>query len=103
MLRCARSRRQLEGGGISHGGVFLMKVQIVVKLKDGVLDPQGQAIQRSLKKLGHKEISRVRQGRYFELEIDDQDQSVVTRLSEQIAADVLSNPIIEDFEIRQIT
>ena len=80
-----------------------MKVQIVVKLKDGVLDPQGQAIQRSLKKLGHKEISRVRQGRYFELEIDDQDQSVVTRLSEQIAADVLSNPIIEDFEIRQIT
>ena len=46
-----------------------MKVQIVVKLKDGVLDPQGEAIQRSLKKLGHKEISRVRQGRYFELEI----------------------------------
>ena len=80
-----------------------MKVQIVVKLKDGVLDPQGEAIQRSLKKLGHTEISRVRQGRYFELEIDDQDQSVVTQLSEQIAADVLSNPIIEDFEIRQIT
>ncbi len=80
-----------------------MKVQIVVKLKDGVLDPQGEAIQRSLKKLGHKEISRVRQGRYFELEIDDQDQAVVTQLSEQIAADILSNPIIEDFEIRQIS
>ena len=80
-----------------------MKVQIVVKLKDGVLDPQGEAIQRSLKKLGHKEISRVRQGRYFEPEIDDQDQAVVTQLSEQIAADILSNPIIEDFEIRQIS
>ena len=80
-----------------------MKVQIVVKLKDEVLDPQGQAIQRSLEKLGHEEISRVRQGRYFELEIDDQDQAVVTQLSEQIAADVLSNPIIEDFEIRQIS
>ena len=80
-----------------------MKVQIVVKLKDGVLDPQGEAIQRSLKKLGHTEISRVRQGRYFELEIDDQDQAVVTQLSEQIAADILSNPIIEDFEIRQIS
>ena len=80
-----------------------MKVQIVVKLKDGVLDPQGEAIQRSLKKLGHKEISRVRQGRYFELEIDDQAQAVVTQLSEQIAADILSNPIIEDFEIRQIS
>jgi len=75
----------------------------VVKLKDGVLDPQGQAIQRSLKKLGHKEVSRVRQGRYFELEIDDQDHAIVTQLSEQIAADVLSNPIIEDFEIRQIS
>ena len=79
-----------------------MKVQIVVKLKDEVLDPQGTAIQRSLKKLGHEEISRVRQGRYFELEIDDQDQAVVTRLSEQIAADVLSNPIVEDFELLQI-
>ena len=80
-----------------------MKVQIVVKLKDEVLDPQGTAIQRSLKKLGHEEVSRVRQGRYFELEIDDQDQAVVTQLSEQIAADVLSNPIIENFEIRQIS
>ena len=80
-----------------------MKVQIVVKLKDEVLDPQGTAIQRSLKKLGHAEVSRVRQGRYFELEIDDQDQAVVAQLSEQIAADVLSNPIIENFEIRQIS
>ena len=80
-----------------------MKVQIVVKLKQEVLDPQGQAIQRSLKKLGHEEVSQVRQGRYFELEIDDEDEAVVTRLSEQIAADVLSNPIIEDFEIRQIS
>ena len=75
----------------------------MVKLKDEVLDPQGTAIQRSLKKLGHEEVSRVRQGRYFELEIDDQDQAVVAQLSEQIAADVLSNPIIENFEIRQIS
>ena len=81
----------------------MIKVQIVVKLKQEVLDPQGQAIQRSLHNLGHIEVTRGRQGRYFELEIDDQDGSAVTQLSEKIAKDVLSNPIIEDFEIRQIS
>ena len=81
----------------------MIKVQIVVKLKQEVLDPQGQAIHRSLHKLGHVEVTKVRQGRYFELEINDQAGSAVTRLSEKIAESVLSNPIIEDFEIRQIS
>lgn len=91
-----------EVPGLQEGSHH-MKVQIVVKLKEGVLDPQGQAIHRSLRKLGHENVSKVRQGRYFELEIDDQDSAVVKKLSEQIAADVLSNPIIEDFEIRQVS
>ena len=80
-----------------------MKAKVIVRLKDGVLDPQGQTIQRSLKKMGH-EVSQLRQGKYFEIELDGmKDESAVRQLVETIAADVLCNPIIETFEIEDIS
>ena len=82
-----------------------MKAKVVVRLKDGVLDPggQGQTIQQSLKKMGH-EVTQLRQGKYFEIELNGmKDESAVRQLVEKIAADVLCNPIIETFEIEDIS
>jgi phosphoribosylformylglycinamidine synthase len=79
-----------------------MKAKVIVRLKDGVLDPQGQTIQRSLNKMGH-EVTELRQGKYFEIEINGlKDESAVRQRVEKIAADVLCNPIIEIFEIEDI-
>jgi phosphoribosylformylglycinamidine synthase len=73
-----------------------MKKTVIVRLKEGVLDPQGETIRRALKKLGHP-VQSVRQGKYFELEFDG---SVDLTTLEAISRDVLSNPIIEDFVIQ---
>ncbi len=81
-----------------------MKAKIIVRLKDGVLDPQGQTIQRALNKMGHPEITNLRQGKFFEIEIDGlENQEEVRRLMEEISRDVLCNPIIETFEIEDIS
>ena len=77
-----------------------MKAKVYVTLKPGVLDPQGKAIQHSVELLGFNDIADVRQGKYFEIAMDDgavetDAQSAVTR----IAAEVLSNPIIEDYRV----
>ncbi len=80
-----------------------MKAKVIVRLKDGVLDPQGQTIQRSLKKMGH-EVSQLRQGKYFEVEIDGlENKEAVRQLMETLSRDVLCNPIIESFEIEDIS
>jgi len=81
-----------------------MKAKIIVRLKEGVLDPQGQTIQRALNKMGHPEITNLRQGKFFEIEIDGlENQEEVRRLMEEISRDVLCNPIIETFEIEDIS
>lgn len=77
-----------------------MKAKVFVTLKPGILDPQGKAIQHSVELLGFERISDVRQGKYFEIALDDtaveaDAQSAVTR----IAAEVLSNPVIEDYRV----
>ena len=73
-----------------------MRATVVVKLKDSVLDPQGETIRRALNKLGFP-VRSVRQGKFFELELEG-DSPDAGRL-EAISRDVLSNPIIEDFAI----
>ncbi len=81
-----------------------MKAKVIVRLKDGVLDPQGQTIQRSLNKTGHPEVTSLRQGKYFEVELDGlEDEDAARRLMEEISRDVLCNPIIEAFEIEDIS
>ena len=77
-----------------------MKAKVYVKLKPGVLDPQGKAIQHSVELLGYDGIADVRQGKYFEIALDDslaEDQAheSVSRM----AREVLSNPIIEDYRV----
>lgn len=74
-----------------------MKAFVYVTLKKSVLDPQGKTIQGALKKLGYSSVSEVRQGKYFELEIDGDDRRQAQSQVEKIAGEVLTNPVIEQF------
>ena len=77
-----------------------MKAKVYVTLKPSVLDPQGKAIHHSIESLGYGNISDVRQGKYFEIALDgDVDQDAARKEIEQMAADVLSNPVIEDYRV----
>ena len=74
-----------------------MKAFVYVSLKKSVLDPQGKTIHGALKKMGYQGVADVRQGKYFEITIDGEDQEAARRDLERIARDVLSNPVIEEF------
>ena len=77
-----------------------MKAIVYVTLKPGVLDPQGKAIHHSIESLGIKNIADVRQGKYFEIALDDAISANQARGSaEMIAKDVLANPVIEDYKV----
>ena len=51
-----------------------MKIKVIVTLKNGVLDPQGKAIQQTLNGMGHNNVNEIRQGKYFEVEINEKDE-----------------------------
>ena len=77
-----------------------MKAKVYVNLKAGVLDPQGKAIQHSVELLGFSGIDDVRQGKYFEIALDDSVDAQHARESvEKMAREVLSNPIIEEYRV----
>ena len=77
-----------------------MKARVYVTLKPSVLDPQGQTILSALNSLGHKQVLSVRQGKYFELEFDDQvSGQVAVKDLEEIARDVLTNGVIENYRV----
>ena len=77
-----------------------MRAKVYVTLKPGVLDPQGKAIQHSVGLLGFDRIRDVRQGKYFEIALDEGvDEAGARAQAEAMARDVLSNPVIEDFRV----
>lgn len=77
-----------------------MKAKVYVTLKPSVLDPQGKAIKHSVELLGYNAVSDIRQGKYFEIEIEGSPTTAQARAeAERMARDVLSNPIIEDFRV----
>jgi phosphoribosylformylglycinamidine synthase len=77
-----------------------MKARVFVSFKSTVLDPQGQTIRNALNGLGHKSIADVRQGKFFDVEITAGAQRAdVEREMNQIAQDVLANPVIEDYRV----
>lgn len=82
-----------------------MKARVFVTLKAGVLDPQGQAIQSSLKDLGFADqVSAVRQGKVFEVDLADglSDEAVKTTLT-NVCEKLLANTVIEDFSYEMLT
>ena len=76
-----------------------MKIKVVVTLKNGVLDPQGKAIQQTLNGMGFPEIESVRQGKYFDLEINEKDEAKAKSKAEEMCKKFLANLVIEDFKI----
>lgn len=77
-----------------------MKARVYVSLKPGVLDPQGKAIQHSVELLGFSGIEDVRQGKYFEISLEnDADREEARESVARMAREVLSNPIIEDYRV----
>jgi len=81
-----------------------MRVKIFVSLKNGVLDPQGKAIERSLHTLGYPEVQEVRMGKYLELNIEaSSGNSATENRIREMCDKLLTNPVIEDyrFEIEQ--
>ena len=76
-----------------------MKIKIVVTLKNGVLDPQGKAIQQTLNAMGFPEVESVRQGKYFDIEINEKDETKAKSKAEEMCKKLLANLVIEDFKI----
>jgi len=77
-----------------------MKAKVFVTLKPSVLDPQGKAIHHSVEQLGFQQVSDIRQGKYFELSLDSSvNETEAREAAEKIAADVLANPVIEDYRV----
>ena len=76
-----------------------MKISVTVTLKKDVLDPQGKVVNQTLKNMGYKNIKNVRQGKYFEIEIDENDKKNVEKIIEEICEKLLANTIIEEYTI----
>jgi phosphoribosylformylglycinamidine synthase subunit PurS len=77
-----------------------MKVRVYVSMKPTVLDPQGQTIRSALAGLGHKSIASVRQGKFFEISLEPgTDRDKARGEIEEIARDVLANPVIEEYRV----
>ena len=76
-----------------------VRATVLVRPKQGILDPQGDAVQRSLRKLGF-DVSSARIGRVIDLELDADDADGAYATIERMCADLLANPLIESFEIQ---
>ncbi|HTK27254.1 MAG TPA: phosphoribosylformylglycinamidine synthase subunit PurS [Pyrinomonadaceae bacterium] len=80
-----------------------MKAKVYVTLKPSVLDPQGKAIHHSVELLGYKNITDIRQGKYFEVALDPSiSEADAKAQAEKIASDILSNPVIEDYRVEVV-
>ena len=75
-------------------------VIVYVRLKDGVLDPQGVTIQKALGQMGYPDFVSVRSGKFFELEIDAEAADIDRQVNE-VCAKLLANPVIEKFSVEQ--
>lgn len=76
------------------------KAVVYVRLKDGVLDPQGVTIHKALMQMGYKDILSVRSGKFFELEISANGADI-DRQIEEVCAKLLSNPVIENYSVEK--
>ena len=80
-----------------------MKAKVYVTLKPSVLDPQGKAIHHSVELLGFDSVADIRQGKFFEIALDENlSEADAQTAVEKIAKDVLANPVIEDYRVEII-
>ena len=76
-----------------------MKVKVIVTPKNGVLDPQGKVIQQTLNGMGFSSVNEVRQGKYFDIEINEKDEAKTKARVEDMCKKLLANLVIEDYKI----
>lgn len=76
-----------------------MRARVFVTLKPSVFDPQGTTVTEALHTLGYHTVRDVRQGKYFELDVDAATPDEVRRIASQVADQVLANPVIESYRI----
>ena len=76
-----------------------MKISIIVTLKKEVLDPQGKVIKETLENMNFKGIDEVRQGKYFEIEIDEKNYEKAKTKAEELCKKLLTNLVIEEYRI----
>ena len=76
-----------------------MKISATVTLKKDVLDPQGKVVSQTLKNMGYNNIVNVRQGKYFEIELNEKDKEKAKKIIEEISKKLLTNTVIEDYKI----
>ena len=76
-----------------------MKIKVVVTLKNGVLDPQGKAIQQTLNGMSFLNVEEVRQGKFFEISVKEEDENKAKLLVEEMCKKLLANLVIENYKI----
>ena len=79
-----------------------MKYSITVTLKKDVLDPQGKVVENTLKYMGLNSLKSVRQGKYFEIEVEEKNEKVADKEVTQMCEKLLANLIIEDYKINKL-
>ena len=76
-----------------------MKIKIIVARKNGVLDPQGKAIQQTLNGMGFLDVKDVRQGKYFDIDLKETDELKAKSKVDEMCQKLLTNLVIEDYKI----
>ncbi len=76
-----------------------MKLKVIVTLKNGVLDPQGKSIQQTLNGMSFDNVSEVRQGKYFDIEVNEKDERKAKSQVEEMCKKLLASLVIEDYKI----
>ena len=76
-----------------------MRARVFVTLKPSVFDPQGRTIAEALHSLGYSKVGDVRQGKYFELDLDTTETGAARQLAAEVAVKLLANPVIESYRI----
>ena len=76
-----------------------MKIKVIITLKDGVLDPQGKAIQQTLNGMNFPQVKGVRQGKYFDIDVNETDEDKAKEKVEDMCKKLLANLVIENYKI----
>ena len=79
-----------------------MKFSVTVTLKKDVLDPQGKIVENTLANMGTNNLKSIRQGKYFQIEVDENNESVAIKKIDEMCKKLLVNLIIEDYKINKI-
>ena len=76
-----------------------MKIKLIVTLKKGVLDPQGKAIQQTLNGMNFSNVEEVRQGKFFEISVNETNETKAKKQVDEMCKQLLANLVIEDYKI----